>query len=426
MHQSTLGAIMAATLYAFAMCRTSGIYFRMAVGMAVGMTFLPLVLLGIYQIFYEDTSYWKMLALGMSLLLYSHLLSVVMAAIMIIFFMVVNLIRKNFNKNQLKALIKATLMTLLLGIGFLIPMLQVVFNTKLSMPEIYDLYQSALTPQKLLESSLINQASSDNFYNVVFLILVVILIFNIKHLTLFFKDCLVGSAIFTFLSTTLFPWSIFQKIFTMIQFPWRFITIGTLLLAITSSNIVSYYQQHHSYNQTLKVVIILLMGIIIAHWGTMNNISNINDEHAGFTSSFYKKAIMNGANFNGLDDYAPKTAKKDLDIINANYICVDAVWYLTTPQYNANHVSYSYNASKKGKGILAVFNYDGEKVTNNQKEVKITAADDGATAVKIEKGVNYFEVSYHYTLLARIAWVISIMSALIFNIKLLRRKEKGK
>lgn len=102
------------------------------------------------------------------------------------------------------------------------------------------------------------------------------------------------------------------------------------------------------------------------------------------------------------------------------------MWYLTTPQYNANHVSYSYNASKKGKGILAVFNYGGEKVTNNQKEVKITAADDGATAVKIEKGVNYFEVSYHYTLLARIAWVISIMSALIFNIKLLKRKEKGK
>lgn len=119
MKQTTLPSIFAAILYTFAICRTSDIYFRVDMGEVISMTFFPLVLLGIFQIFYEKTPHWKTLVIGMTLLVYTHVLSLVIAALLVLFFICLNLVKKQMNKQRFIALLKATGMSIVLGLVFL-------------------------------------------------------------------------------------------------------------------------------------------------------------------------------------------------------------------------------------------------------------------------------------------------------------------
>lgn len=243
MKQSTLPAIFASVLYTFAICRTSDIYCRVDMGEVIAMTFFPIVLLGIYQLLYEEEPHWKTLVAGMTLLVYTHVLSLVIGALLVLFFVCIRIIRRELTKKQLIALLKATGMSILLGAGFLVPMLQTMFSVKVNGPCIMNLYVDSLIPKQLLNWSLTNTAGSRDVFSPVFLILIIVIILNLKRIKGFFKDVLLAATFFTFLSTSLFPWDVFQKAFALLQFPWRFITMATLLFPVAATELVKASNQ---------------------------------------------------------------------------------------------------------------------------------------------------------------------------------------
>ena len=58
-------------------------YYRAAVGETLAMIFLPLVFVGVRLITFGDYKKWWVLTLGMLGLVYSHVLSVLLASLMI-------------------------------------------------------------------------------------------------------------------------------------------------------------------------------------------------------------------------------------------------------------------------------------------------------------------------------------------------------
>ena len=74
-------AAVATILYVFAPYRLSNLYFRGAIGESLAMVFLPLVFFGITEVLWRDIKKWPVLALGMTGVLQSHVLSVEMCAL---------------------------------------------------------------------------------------------------------------------------------------------------------------------------------------------------------------------------------------------------------------------------------------------------------------------------------------------------------
>lgn len=123
--------IIGSVLYTLAPYRIYNIYNRSAVGEYTAMTFLPLLVMGFYLIFTEDTEsrsykhYWLIPAMGFSGILQSHVLSCEIAGVFTILLCLI-MIKRIFRKKIFWELCKAAVGTVLLNAWFLVPLLDMM------------------------------------------------------------------------------------------------------------------------------------------------------------------------------------------------------------------------------------------------------------------------------------------------------------
>lgn len=120
MYPSTRAAIMAALLYTCCPYRYTSIYARGAVGEALAMTFLPLLIAGLYHVLAGQRRKWWMLAIGMTGLLQTHILSM-MFGVMLCAIAGILFISRVWREKRFFEIGKAALMTVLLNLWFLVP-----------------------------------------------------------------------------------------------------------------------------------------------------------------------------------------------------------------------------------------------------------------------------------------------------------------
>ncbi len=119
---------MVAFLYTLAPYRIIDIYQRSAVGEYTAMIFLPLVVVGMYKIYTDDTTKkayrfcYLPLAIALTGIIQSHVLTGEMTGIFILAVCVLALIR-TFQKPRFFALVKTVIVTLLINAWFLLPFL---------------------------------------------------------------------------------------------------------------------------------------------------------------------------------------------------------------------------------------------------------------------------------------------------------------
>lgn len=129
---SKKAAIMAAVLYTCCPYRYTNVYARGAVGEALAMTFLPLLIAGLYHVLAGDRKKWWMLALGMTGLLQTHVLSVTFGGMVCVIGGILFLSRI-WKEKRLVEIGKAALMTVLLNLWYLVPFLYYYGNGSLWM-----------------------------------------------------------------------------------------------------------------------------------------------------------------------------------------------------------------------------------------------------------------------------------------------------
>lgn len=117
-------SMVAALAYAFSFYGLMDVYFRAAIGECFGFIFLPVVYLGYYDITHDRPHRWWMLALGMAGILFSHTLSVLLAAVMLVVLMLFD--AKYWLKNlaRIRYLVYAALLCVGISCCFWLPMLE--------------------------------------------------------------------------------------------------------------------------------------------------------------------------------------------------------------------------------------------------------------------------------------------------------------
>lgn len=105
------------------------------IGEFIAYTFVPLAMYGFYEVVFGNAKKWPVLGIGVALLLYSHLLSSVMAVAIMAMIFVVSLICGIFpNKDRWIALVKSVVLAILLSAWVLYPFITDFLKSSLAAP----------------------------------------------------------------------------------------------------------------------------------------------------------------------------------------------------------------------------------------------------------------------------------------------------
>lgn len=151
---SRRGGVLGAALYTLSAYRLVCVYFRAAVGEYTAMSFLPLVLLGVYEIYHCEKprfAQWAPLAFGMAALVQSHLISTELTGAFLLVFCLLKL-RQTLRPARLLAWCKAAALAFGLSAWFLVPFVATTLSVDLQVngPLIGKPQREGLTLMQLL------------------------------------------------------------------------------------------------------------------------------------------------------------------------------------------------------------------------------------------------------------------------------------
>lgn len=253
-------------LYTLSIYRLCNIFLRAAVGEYTAMMFLPLVVSGIWQIIYGDVkkkeyrNSWVVLCVGMSGIIWSHVLSCEMLAL---FLLIVGALMCNrlVQRERVLAVGKSILGTLGLCAAFLIPFLDYAredinvfierehYRIQKYGISIYELFSVGTTGHMSYTGNGLESKVPIYLGFAALMILVMAMVVLVKCNQWEYGEkkqyiCVMGlTGLAILLASNIFPWNrletfhVLKKLIGTLQFPFRFMTIAmgclTLLACLT-------------------------------------------------------------------------------------------------------------------------------------------------------------------------------------------------
>lgn len=423
MTSSDKKALLFSILYVFATYRTIDIYTRFALGEFLATVFLPISLYGFYEVMFGNRKNWPFLTLGMTLLIFSHVLSTFIVTLFFALVFLCSFWNINGKISRLLSMIKAVIATVLCSAAYLIPFLEQELMQKFPQPSKMPFSPGAFS--KILMSSLDNNVlrnvNFSNYYGIGF-VCVAICVFGVMNLKkmnkLNYILFWIGILIF-FMASSLFPWSLFDNTpINVIQFPFRILSIGTLLLSFVGANLIidtiedSAHINHHSGMQ-----IVILIGLVVVPWysSVVALVNSPDSNQSEYT--FDSKNINRETNISGyyLDQYTPRKAIKNLNnIINGNgYINGKIVHFARNTDQSSIKFHLKHRISSNAVIELPFAYYDNVVVMVGKNRMKIDESSNGLIQLKTGKhNSDTYTVKYSMSKMDMISILVTLASIL--------------
>ena len=320
-------AYTAAVLFAFSAYRLSNIYYRGAVGETQAAIFYPLIILGLYEIFCENSKKWVCFAMGFLGLLCSHIISLTIAVVFTGFFLLIRIKKFFSDRNIIASLVKSVLTAAGIGSFFWMPMLeQMLTNPELRINQIIDSGARLNTTNYAFPvQNLFSRFKTWNFawqadciYPGWPLILVPVLgILLWKNRSSIVKKAdqmLALSLIMLWMCTRVFPWtfSIFLPFVTRIQFAYRILLPASVLLSLCGG----IYLANLTKKRYFRIWIVAL--ILFCYFSTAYPIFQETILHRSVAKNMF---VMQDNRVSGAE-YLPKGLDNDFPLKNADTVFI--------------------------------------------------------------------------------------------------------
>lgn len=247
----------AAFLYTLSMYRFVNLYTRAAIGESLASLFLPLLLLGMYQLFLGDSRRWLTAVLAFTALFQSHLITTELAIGFSLLFGLCN-IRRLKDKKRLLHLVLGAVSTLLLNLWFILPLLDHMRYSVHALNDVRNLAGYSVYAAQLFSPTAINPSgdalgrgtiTEEMPYSIGLVLLLGCILFLFIYIRKKHKDFhlklgaygLLSGILCLYASSSYFPWETVQRIEFInrlagnIQFAYRFLPFATLFLCLTAT-----------------------------------------------------------------------------------------------------------------------------------------------------------------------------------------------
>ncbi len=400
-----------AIIYTTSSFRSVEIFLRGAMGELLAMSILPLILLGFIKLYDSKKESWVMLAISMTLLIYTHVLSVAMTMVMIIIALIIQFYRKKkIEIFLIIKLIKAAIVTLLLSLAFIGPMIEQTLYQDLNRPYVDILQKRAIYLGKEFLIGSIDSELLSFGIGLTLLICLIILTFNFKKLGILSKITYIMGIISILLCTKIFPWFALQNTpLNIIQAPWRFMIFSTLFISFSVSLFISPQLEKFSYTRRRNFILLLILAISILNYSSVVNMVKEMNFQGTYSNEQMENKLEEFENF----DYVPIGYKKDQLLLKNHKVTEDGQVIYSSFSPNKDEITFTFKSSKGKTIVLPVFRYKGLTVTVNSKNATVLKQGGPFVTVKSESGINKVTIRYSYTFFSKISLFISIITLIV-------------
>lgn len=400
-----------AIIYTTSFFRSVEIFLRGAMGELLAMSILPLILLGFIKLYDSKKESWVMLAISMTLLIYTHVLSVAMTMVMIIIALIIQFYRKKkIEIFLIIKLIKAAIVTLLLSLAFIGPMIEQTLYQDLNRPYVDILQKRAIYLGKEFLIGSIDSELLSFGIGLTLLICLIILTFNFKKLGILSKITYIMGIISILLCTKIFPWFALQNTpLNIIQAPWRFMIFSTLFISFSVSLFISPQLEKFSYTRRRNFILLLILAISILNYSSVVNMVKEMNFQGTYSNEQMENKLEEFENF----DYVPIGYKKDQLLLKNHQVTEDGQVIYSSFSPNKDEITFTLKSSKGKTIVLPVFRYKGLTVTVNSKNATVLKQGGPFVTVKSESGINKVTIRYSYTFFSKISLFISIITLIV-------------
>ncbi len=463
--QSDKWGLCASMLYTLSAYRLINVYSRAAVGEFSSMMFLPILLLGFYNIYKQEKGKfnWKLAilpAIGLSGIIQTHTLSGIMVGIFILFTCIV-LITKTLRPQIFFTLLLTLGLTLLLNAGFLVPFIDYYFtedfvinssewggssiqNLGLFATQIFSMFFDSDGPT----SSTIYGISGE-FGPTLGITLSIGFFVCIYYLFMAKKEERKSSAykliVFTFICTILaifmasylFPWDAIANscklgtsLVSSIQFPWRFLSMATLFITACFCQVLKNISEQTTQNRTIPFMPVVMILLCISTFIS-----------CGW---YYYSFIYNGVPYRVYDTYELNSNQ----IYTCEYLPADTDLYEIIPkrydispdvqllydELNGTTLLVQVQSNENG-GYLEVplVNYKGYTAVALESDTPLSVSNGFNNCVRVDIPANYngmVKIAFREPVYWRIAEIASALTVLFLlavpTIKVIKQKKKAK
>ena len=386
-------------------------------GEYVAYTFIPLVFLGLYHVLWGNKDKWLILSMGMTLLCFSHILSVYIATFLCIVLFLCKVLTQKLPAKRLINLLKSVFVTVLLAGWEFVPFLTDYLGQNIEAPrkQFYFLHSF----DDLVNGSLQNTCGGIACGQTLGITLIVTLFIGIIFTRNSSKElsCYIVGVILAIVSTTVVDWSalshntIALNTLGIIQFPYRLLSYASLFLAITASYIIS--QSVHNLTRSKYKKVLVMLGMIfigtIGYFGSvqpaLDRITNEKQEYLlklqstqQIPSSIIDKAnysnLFTGSTNTGEEDYFPKKAFKNVTSILEGTVISNGKLLSYQRKFYPNMEKYFINTDKNVTVDLPIIAYRGTLVSVNGHLYSYEISQRGTVKITLKKGKNVIDVSY--------------------------------
>lgn len=431
-YKSSFAAFVAGILYTFSVYRFYDIYNRGAMGEVFAFTFIPLVFLGLYHIIKGDYKKWYIIAIGFSLLIFSHVISTVLTFITVVIVLIFYCKPLIKEPKRFAYLILAGVVTLAITASYIFPLWeQMQANTYRYETNNWTLPANAKIPLDYVFWGLVSGFYYRDDISIVgigiLLTSVILLRFFIKGKSEMLKSVDIGLLIgllYIFASSQLFPWGRFPfTLLSFIQYPGRLYLLVTFFFAVAGGYYLSRIFVKEKARFIVALAVILCTAIVIY---MHNDNYRIMHTHIGQTnerpeaSNFF---YLNGA------EYVPDKAESAFHILLRGDSITSINGHTTIESHSRyKHIlNISINTQSTDSLELPLFYYKGYTALLNDKELPITQSAHGLIQIPVNE-TGDVKVYYEGTIIQKVSFGISILAifALCIYILIQRRKKPFK
>lgn len=222
------------------------------------------------------------------------------------------------------------------------------------------------------------------------------------------------------------PWNLIEKTpLSIIQFPWRFLTISSYLLSLIAGYECKNLMNNVAVSYVRVVDIFVLSLIVITPWYTgITNFKNpVNNNEKFALATFTPRGVnytdsgkkVEPALYH-LGDYAPMDGTKKLSGIISKSASINGEKFtLKKVIANPNEIKFSNSKFKSARNItLPIFAYRNFKVyNNNDQELSYKVDSYRRIVVRETNNSDLIKVRYKLSNLDRISIVISILTWIV-------------
>lgn len=433
-------ALFSAIIYLIVPYKLGDVYIRFAIGEFAAFVFLPILFIGVYNLFNQEGKRHYYIAIGATGLLLTHTVTTFYTAIICFVYVLFN-IKKLKEKEIIKKLIINVVFILLMSALFVVPMLEAKFSAEYTIfdnelmvtnadyvyentLEIKDLfvYSGELLPESYKKSAIY-------IIGVPIFTLMCLTIFVYKKIDKKYKDFYIISWIFgiisLFMCTKYCPWFLFPNILCTLQYPWRMLTFfGFFISFVLGINLYILMKMLFNKDITRLIVATILIVLMIIYTIPILLEFTSNDETADIE---YENKILNNPKINYMSinrEYMPKKAL----LLQRTYLKErnDETYIL---KGNANIISENKedftdiieieNIEKNTILEFPYLYYPGYKITlNNGEKLQSIETESGFVGCIITENIKKANITVEYkgTIITYISYAISFISSIIFII----------